>query len=101
VALKAFDDLDYGALARAAGLRRADIAKAGADDLDALGFAPGGAGPFPLATAARLILDPHVVEPGTIYVGGGQPDVTVEIDPHVLVRQFRPVLAPLSRKRAT
>jgi Cys-tRNA(Pro)/Cys-tRNA(Cys) deacylase len=99
-ALPAFDDVAYGLLAAADGTRRADLVRAGAATLAALDMAPGGAGPFPLAVGSRLIVDENVPDLGAIYVGGGRPDLTVEIDAATIILRFSPHIAAIARRRS-
>jgi Cys-tRNA(Pro)/Cys-tRNA(Cys) deacylase len=96
-ALPALARLDYAALAAASGVRRADLGKAGPQALAGLDVTPGGAGPFPLAPGSRLIMDGKVPILPVIYVGGGRPDLTVEIAPKTLLAHVKAAIAPISK----
>jgi hypothetical protein len=49
-------------------------------------------------TAARAA---PVVALRTVYVGGGRPDLTIEIAVPALVAQFSPLIAPVGRHLTT
>ncbi|OIJ68074.1 aminoacyl-tRNA deacylase [Streptomyces mangrovisoli] len=77
--------LRYGALARAAGIRRADLAPAGAERLARAGMRPGGVCPVSADGAAVVVFDETVGAMGRVHCGSGRPDVTVEIQAAALV----------------
>ena len=71
--------LKYGALARAAGVRRAELAPAGVARPAALGMAPGGVCPVSADGAAVVVFDAAVAHMGTVHCGSGRPDRTIEV----------------------
>jgi len=80
VAVPGHARLRYGAVARAAGVRRADLAPAGAERLAALGAEPGGVCPVVPDEDAVVIVDASVPGMGPIHCGSGRADTSIEID---------------------
>ncbi|OIK02797.1 hypothetical protein BIV23_24175 [Streptomyces monashensis] len=72
--------LRYGALARAAGIRRTDLAPAGGDRLARAGMRPGGVCPVSGDHDELVVFDETVGGPGRVHCGGGRPDSSIEID---------------------
>ncbi|WP_225847365.1 aminoacyl-tRNA deacylase [Streptomyces sp. HPF1205] len=72
--------LRYGALARAVGIRRTDLAPAGADRLARAGMLPGGVCPVSADPAAAVVFDETVGGLGRVHCGSGRPDRSIEID---------------------
>lgn len=72
--------LRYGALARAAGIRRADLSPAGADRLARAGMRPGGVCPVSADRAAAVVFDETISGLGRVHCGSGRPDSSIEID---------------------
>ncbi|NGO72076.1 YbaK/EbsC family protein [Streptomyces boncukensis] len=90
--------LRYGELARAAGVRRADLSPAGPEVLGALGMEPGGLCPVSADTSAVVVFDDAVSGMGTVYCGSGRADSTVEIDARDLIAAVpAPKTAPIAQ----
>ncbi|MFG3254904.1 aminoacyl-tRNA deacylase [Streptomyces sp. NPDC048172] len=79
--------LRYGALARAAGVRRADLKPAGAERLAVLGMEPGGVCPVSADSSATVVFDESVAGAGhaMVFCGSGHRDSTIEIAASALV----------------
>ncbi|GAA2067112.1 hypothetical protein GCM10009801_14160 [Streptomyces albiaxialis] len=73
--------LRYGALARAAGARRAELRPAGAGRLAALGMEPGGVCPVSADSSATVVYDGTIATAGhaQVFCGSGHRDSTIEI----------------------
>ncbi|MEU6548683.1 YbaK/EbsC family protein [Streptomyces sp. NPDC046915] len=72
--------LRYGALARAAGIRRGDLSPAGAGRLARAGMRPGGVCPVSADRAAMVVFDETVSSLGRVHCGSGRPDRSIEIE---------------------
>ncbi|WP_177235222.1 aminoacyl-tRNA deacylase [Streptomyces sp. MUSC 14] len=72
--------LRYGAPARAAGIRRTDLAPAGADRLARAGMRSGGVCPVSGDRDALVVFDETVGGLGRVHCGSGRPDSSIEID---------------------
>ncbi|MES4903358.1 MULTISPECIES: YbaK/EbsC family protein [unclassified Streptomyces] len=72
--------LRYGALARAAGIRRADLSPADAERLARAGMRPGGVCPVSADRAAAVVFDETISGLGRVHCGSGRPDSSIEID---------------------
>ncbi|MEV5877575.1 YbaK/EbsC family protein [Streptomyces sp. NPDC052101] len=72
--------LRYGALARAAGLRRADLSPADAGRLARAGMQPGGVCPVSADRAAVVVFDETVSRLGHVHCGSGRADSSIEIE---------------------
>lgn len=72
--------LKYGEPACAAGVRRADLAPAGAERLAGLGMAPGGVCPVSADASAIAAFDASVPGMGRIHCGSGRRDSSLELD---------------------
>ncbi|MFI9542533.1 aminoacyl-tRNA deacylase [Streptomyces sp. NPDC052016] len=72
--------LRYGALARAVGIRRVDLAPAGAGRLARAGMRPGGVCPVSADRSALVVFDETVPGLGRVHCGSGRPDSSIEID---------------------
>lgn len=77
--------LRYGPLARAAGVRRADLTPATPARLAVLGMEPGGVCPVTADEEAVVVLDASVPGMGRVHCGSGRRDSSVEIDAAELV----------------
>jgi prolyl-tRNA editing enzyme YbaK/EbsC (Cys-tRNA(Pro) deacylase) len=77
--------LRYGALARAVGVRRADLSPAGAERLALVGMRPGGVCPVSGEETAVVVFDETVGDLGRVHCGSGQPDASIEIDAAELI----------------
>lgn len=77
--------LRYGALARAVGIRRTDLAPARADRLARAGMLPGGVCPVSAEPSATVVFDETVSGLGRVHCGSGRPDSSVEIDAAALM----------------
>lgn len=71
--------LKYGALARAAGVRRADLRPASAERLAEVGMEPGGVCPVSADSAALVVFDESVADLGNVYCGSGRRDSSLEL----------------------
>ena len=72
--------LRYGALARAAGVRRGDLSPADAGRLARAGMRPGGVSPVSADRAAVVVFDESVGSLGRVHCGSGRPDSSIEIE---------------------
>lgn len=72
--------LRYGALARAAGIRRGDLSPAGTGRLARAGMQPGGVCPVSADRAAVVVFDETVSSLGRVHCGSGRPDRSIEIE---------------------
>jgi Cys-tRNA(Pro)/Cys-tRNA(Cys) deacylase len=99
-ALAAARHLSYGGLARAAGVPRAQLRQATADDMGLLGMEPGGASPVCGAGGVTVVFDHDVSAMGRVYCGSGRADRTVEVEAGELLRLVRPIVARISAESA-
>ena len=98
VAMRALDRIDYGALAKAAGVDRRKLRFASDAELgQTLGWQPGGAAPIALRDDVALIVDSAVLELPVMYFGGGRPDLTIEAQPAALFAGVTCTLAAIAR----
>lgn len=72
--------LRYGALARAAGIRRGDLSPAGAGRLARAGMQPGGVCPVSADRTAVVVFDGTVSSLGRVHCGSGRRDSSIEIE---------------------
>ncbi|MFD7548772.1 YbaK/EbsC family protein [Streptomyces sp. NPDC059816] len=72
--------LRYGALARAAGVRRGDLSPADARRLARAGMQPGGVCPVSADRAAMVVFDRSVSSLGRVHCGSGRADSSIEIE---------------------
>jgi Cys-tRNA(Pro)/Cys-tRNA(Cys) deacylase len=72
--------LRYGALARAAGVRRGDLSAADAGRLAQAGMQPGGVCPVSADRTAVVVFDGTVSSLGRVHCGSGRPDSSIEIE---------------------
>jgi prolyl-tRNA editing enzyme YbaK/EbsC (Cys-tRNA(Pro) deacylase) len=77
--------LRYGLLARAAGIRRADLVPAGAGRLAQAGMRPGGVCPVSSEAGVLVVFDTAVGGLGRVYCGSGRAERSIEIDAGALV----------------
>jgi Cys-tRNA(Pro)/Cys-tRNA(Cys) deacylase len=71
--------LKYGALARAAGVRRADLRPAPAERLAAAGMEPGGVCPVSADPEALVVFDEAVADLERVHCGSGRRDSSLEL----------------------
>jgi prolyl-tRNA editing enzyme YbaK/EbsC (Cys-tRNA(Pro) deacylase) len=96
VALHAYSSIDYGAVARALGIKRSELRPADPDRLNAaLGFERGGVSP--LAPDATVIFDSDAVSLGTVVCGAARNDRTLEVDIDALIRLSGGSLASIGK----
>ncbi|MFB7330559.1 aminoacyl-tRNA deacylase [Streptomyces adustus] len=72
--------LRYGALARAAGVRRSDLSPADAGRLARAGMQPGGVSPVSADRSAMVVFDGTVSGLGRVHCGSGRPGSSIEIE---------------------
>ncbi|QHA09261.1 hypothetical protein GQF42_44230 [Streptomyces broussonetiae] len=72
--------LRYGALARAAGIRRGELSPADAGRLARAGMQPGGVCPVSADRAALVVFDETVSSLGRVHCGSGRPDRSIEVE---------------------
>ncbi|MEV6949262.1 YbaK/EbsC family protein [Streptomyces sp. NPDC051172] len=77
--------LRYGALARAAGIRRGDLSPADAGRLARAGMQPGGVCPVSADRAAMVVFDRTVSGLGRVHCGSGRRDSSIEIEAAELI----------------
>ncbi|CCH29722.1 YbaK/EbsC family protein [Actinosynnema sp. NPDC047251] len=86
----------YGKIAKAAGVSRSKLRRAGEDDLAVLGMAPGGISPLTEVADRTVVFHPSVPEMGKVYCGSGRDDVTIEVDAAALVELVKPVITDVA-----
>ncbi|MER5468267.1 YbaK/EbsC family protein [Streptomyces sp. NPDC002685] len=72
--------LQYGALARAAGIRRNDLSPADTGRLARAGMRPGGVCPVSADRAAMVVFDETVSSLRRVHCGSGRPGSSIEIE---------------------
>jgi Cys-tRNA(Pro)/Cys-tRNA(Cys) deacylase len=88
--------VNYGRLARAAGVSRAKLRQAEPDELRLLGMEPGGASPVCDLPDVVIVFDASVTRMGTVYCGSGRADRTVVIEAARLIELVGPKIEELS-----
>ncbi|MEU8197955.1 YbaK/EbsC family protein [Microbispora amethystogenes] len=88
--------VNYGRLARAAGVSRAQLRQAEPEELGLLGMEPGGASPVCAAPDVVVVFDAAVEGMGEVYCGSGRADRTIRIDVRDLIGLVKPTLTVLS-----
>ncbi|WP_447008046.1 aminoacyl-tRNA deacylase [Saccharothrix isguenensis] len=86
----------YGKIAKAAGVSRSKLRRAGDDDLAVLGMEPGGISPLTTLDGTTVLFHSTVADMGTVYCGSGRADETVEVDAASLVDVVRPVVTDVA-----
>ncbi|WP_433271673.1 aminoacyl-tRNA deacylase [Actinosynnema sp. CS-041913] len=86
----------YGKIAKAAGVSRSKLRRAGEADLAVLGMAPGGISPLTDLDDKTVVFHTTVPDMGKVYCGSGRDDVTIEVDAATLVDLVRPVVADVA-----
>ncbi|MBB5959521.1 Cys-tRNA(Pro)/Cys-tRNA(Cys) deacylase [Saccharothrix tamanrassetensis] len=86
----------YGKIAKAAGVSRSKLRRAGEDDLTVLGMAPGGISPLTELADKTVVFHATVPSMGKVYCGSGRDDETIEVDAASLVDLVRPVIADVA-----
>lgn len=80
VALRALDPVDYGAVARAAGISRAKLVPLDEEVLrERLGMQAGGVGPFVQQDGVRVLVDRQVPALASVFCGSGERTSTLEV----------------------
>ncbi len=79
---------DQRKVARAAGCRRATVARA--DEVRAAtGFEPGAVAPFPLPRVSKILVDRQILVHEHVWIGAGSPNHLATLAPADLVRLAR------------
>ncbi|MEV0676158.1 YbaK/EbsC family protein [Actinosynnema sp. NPDC050436] len=86
----------YGKIAKAAGVSRSKLRRAGEDDLAELGMAPGGISPLTGLADRAVVFHESVPGMGQVYCGSGRDDETIEVAAEALVELVRPVIADVA-----
>ncbi|MFH9086516.1 aminoacyl-tRNA deacylase [Streptomyces sp. NPDC017673] len=89
--------VNYGRLARAAGVSRAKLRQAEPGELSLLGMEPGGASPVCDLPDVVIVFDTAVTRMGTVYCGSGRADRTVRIEAAQLIELVGPKVEELSQ----
>ncbi|MFE9359662.1 aminoacyl-tRNA deacylase [Streptomyces olivaceoviridis] len=89
--------VNYGRLARAAGVSRAKLRQAEPGELSLLGMEPGGASPVCDLSDVVTVFDTAVTRMGTVYCGSGRADRTVRIEAAHLIELVGPKIEELSQ----
>ncbi|MGW3465473.1 aminoacyl-tRNA deacylase [Streptomyces olivaceoviridis] len=89
--------VNYGRLARAAGVSRAKLRQAEPGELSLLGMEPGGASPVCDLPDVVIVFDTAVTRMGTVYCGSGRADRTVRIEAAQLIELVGPKIEELSQ----
>ncbi len=97
VALREQDRLDYAKLAAALGVARASLRPA---PHARIGVEPGGLAPIPRDGADCLFDERAARLGGPVFVGGGEPSATLEVDVDALLALPGTRIADLARLRA-
>lgn len=97
VAMRGGDRADYKKIADAAGVRRADLRAAEAEDIVRdLGMVPGGISPLPI-NGATVLFDDAAAALATVFCGAGRTDTTLEIAGADLLRLSGGRIAALTK----
>lgn len=96
VSLPMLTSAGYGKIAKAAGVSRSKLRRAGEDDLAELGMAPGGISPLTDFADRTVVFHTPVPDMGKVYCGSGRDDETIEVDAASLVDVVRPVIADVA-----
>ena len=96
VSLPMLTPAGYGKIAKAAGVSRSKLRRAGEDDLAELGMAPGGISPLTDVADRAVVFHTPVPDMGKVYCGSGRDDETIEVDAANLVDLVRPVIADVA-----
>ncbi|AYN38231.1 hypothetical protein D9753_04015 [Streptomyces dangxiongensis] len=88
--------VNYGRLARAAGVSRSKLRQAEPGELSLLGMEPGGASPVCDVPDAVVVFDASVTRMDIVYCGSGRADRTVRIEAGRLIELVAPRIEELS-----
>jgi Cys-tRNA(Pro)/Cys-tRNA(Cys) deacylase len=88
--------VNYGRLARAAGVSRSKLSQAAPDDLRLLGMEPGGASPVCALADVIVVFDESVRRMGTVFCGSGLAHRTIRIEADHLIELVDPRIEALS-----
>lgn len=98
VAVRGPARVQYGAIAKALGVSRSNLQKAGEDRILALGMEPGGVSPICSDPEVIVVIDATVFGMGVVYCGGGTCTSTIEIDADAIARvACAPIIAAITR----
>lgn len=87
--------VDFKAVARAAGCRKAAFAST-ERALEATGYPPGGTPPLGYPRPLRVFVDEAVLQYPEGYGGGGRPELLLRLTPAELLRVTKGTVGPLS-----
>lgn len=98
-ALRAMDAVDYKKLAAATGIRRDDLIRPAADEVEReLGFEAGAVGPFVVTPAVQVLFDDATTQVlDWVHCGCGRRDRTLEAHLTDLVRISSSIVVPLAK----
>ncbi|MDN3060082.1 aminoacyl-tRNA deacylase [Streptomyces hygroscopicus] len=88
--------VNYGRLARAAGVSRSKLRQAEPGELSLLGMEPGGASPVCDLPDVVIVFDASVTRMGIVYCGSGRADRTVVIEAARLIELVGPKIEELA-----
>ncbi|MGH3914864.1 MAG: aminoacyl-tRNA deacylase [Pseudonocardiaceae bacterium] len=96
ISLPILSAVKYGRLAKATGVPRSQLRRAGPDDLKELGTAPGGVSPLTFRSGTLVAFDTSVRAMETVYCGSGRDDETIKIEASSLIEVVQPLFAQLA-----
>ncbi|HLG65641.1 MAG TPA: YbaK/EbsC family protein [Ktedonosporobacter sp.] len=100
-ALRGEDSVDYRKLAAAFGVKRDDIIRPSAEEIEAsLGYEIGGVCPIPVQPDMEVVVDSNALKMEQVYCGSGRNDRTLEIKLQDLLRLSQARVLPLAREQA-
>lgn len=100
-ALRGEDSVDYRKLAAAFGVKRDDIIRPSAEEIEAsLGYEIGGVCPIPVQPDTEVVVDSNALNMEQVYCGSGRNDRTLEIKLQDLLRLSQARVLPLAREQA-
>jgi Cys-tRNA(Pro)/Cys-tRNA(Cys) deacylase len=88
--------VNYGRLARAAGVSRSSLRQAAPEELALLGMEVGGASPVCDRPGVTVVFDASVAAMDVVYCGSGRADRTVRIEAARLIELVGPAIEELS-----
>ena len=98
-AVRGQDSVDYRKLAAAFGMKRGDVTRPPAEDVEtSLGYEIGGVCPIPVGKDIEVVFDSNVLIMDRVYCGSGRNDRTLEIKLHDLLQVTRGRVLPLIRE---
>jgi Cys-tRNA(Pro)/Cys-tRNA(Cys) deacylase len=100
VGARGHESIDYRKLAAAFGVKRGDVVRASAEEIEGqLGYEIGGVCPIPLEDGVQAVIDSGTTAMDVVFCGTGRNDRTLEIRLQDLLRLTQARVLPLVRER--